>query len=396
MKIDLHVHSNWSRNPNEWILRKLGAHESYTDPFDVYKIAKARGMDAVTITDHNSIDACLALSGLTDTFISCEYTTYFTSDGCKVHIVCYNITPEQHERIQQVRSDIFTLVPFLKKEKIVHSLAHAFFGPNGKLTAEHFHELLGLFDTWEINGAKDPLANQYLRMILDTVKPSRKLTAGSDDHSSLTIAHTWTEVLGAGSVTDFFEGIRQGKALIGGGASSPHTLAMNIYSVGWQWLKHTNAVNGIAGGLDRYLLPAQLRETQSMAKKIWTNTRAMNSRYWGRDIALGLINRELEQMNNAHLNELLPSLQWFHVVDSVTNKYIAKLGNRIIEQFCRRDFYDMFSSLGLPVALYALVAPYFVAFANFAKQRKIGRDALKRYRPDDVQPAKIAKFTDTF
>ncbi len=396
MKIDLHVHSNWSRHPNEWILRKLGAQESYSDPLDVYRIAKARGMDAVTITDHNSIDACLSIAHLPDTFMSSEYTTYFPSDGCKVHVVCYRITPEQHEQIQQERSDIYRLVAFLKREKILHTLAHAFFGPNGKMSPEHFHQLLGLFDTWEINGAKDSWANRSLRAILDVAKPDHKLTAGSDDHSSLTIAHAWTEVRDAQNLSEFFEGVRCGKTVIGGSSSTPHTLALNIYSVGWQWLKHTNAVNGFSSTVDRYLLPAELLEARSIAKRIWMNTKAMNPRYWGRDIALALVNRELEGINRAPVDDVPLSHQWFRILEGITNRYIGKMGNRLIEQFCQRDFYDMFSNLGSPVALYALIAPYFVAFANFASQRKLARETLRQYSPTERQPVKVAKFTDTF
>lgn len=396
MKIDLHVHSNWSKHPNEWILRKLGAQESYTDPEDVYRIARARGMDAVTITDHNCIEACLAIAHLENTFISAEYTTYFPTDGCKVHILCYHITPEQHEQIQQERSDIFRLAAFLKREKIVHTVAHAFFGPNGKMSTEHFQQLLELFDTWEINGAKDSLANQRLRAVLAIAKPDAKLTAGSDDHSSLTIANAWTEVSDARNVSEFIEGVRYGRAVTGGISSTPHMLAQNIYSVGWQWLKHTNVVNGFSTAVDRYLLPPELLESRSIAKRIWMNTKAMNPRHWGRDIALAFVNRELERISRPTVGEVPLSQQWFRVLESITNKYIAKLGNSIIEQFYRRQFYDMFSNLGLPVALYTLVAPYFVAFSNFAAQRKLAEDTLKLYRPHESRPVKVAKFTDTF
>ena len=46
MKIDLHVHSTHSKTPNDWVLRKLGARESYTKPMDLYRIAGNRGMGA--------------------------------------------------------------------------------------------------------------------------------------------------------------------------------------------------------------------------------------------------------------------------------------------------------------------------------------------------------------
>ncbi|MEI6724764.1 MAG: hypothetical protein WCN81_00910, partial [Actinomycetes bacterium] len=54
-RADLHVHSKCSANPtNPWI-RRLGGRECYTEPGDVYAAARARGMDFVTITDHNTL-----------------------------------------------------------------------------------------------------------------------------------------------------------------------------------------------------------------------------------------------------------------------------------------------------------------------------------------------------
>ena len=88
-KVDLHVHSKYSDRPSEWILRRIGAPESFVEPIELYRIAKSRGMDFVTISDHNCIDGALEIAHLADTFISDEVTTYFPEDGCKVHfLVC--------------------------------------------------------------------------------------------------------------------------------------------------------------------------------------------------------------------------------------------------------------------------------------------------------------------
>src|SRR5690349_3991879 len=58
-KADLHVHS-WHSTVNG-DLPFLKSRDCYSDPVDVYKTAKARGMDIVTITDHDSINGCLEL-----------------------------------------------------------------------------------------------------------------------------------------------------------------------------------------------------------------------------------------------------------------------------------------------------------------------------------------------
>ena len=60
-KIDLHVHSKYSKHPSEWFLQRIGAKESYTEPELIYQLARSQGMDFVTITDHNKIDGALFL-----------------------------------------------------------------------------------------------------------------------------------------------------------------------------------------------------------------------------------------------------------------------------------------------------------------------------------------------
>ena len=50
-RCDLHVHTKRSDRPSEWYLERIGAPESFTEPLDLYRIARARGMDFVTVTD---------------------------------------------------------------------------------------------------------------------------------------------------------------------------------------------------------------------------------------------------------------------------------------------------------------------------------------------------------
>ncbi|MFW6286716.1 MAG: PHP domain-containing protein, partial [Candidatus Sumerlaeota bacterium] len=62
MKIDMHCHSKFSERPSIWMFKKIGCAESYTEPDEIYRIAKRRGMDAVTLTDHNSINGALEIA----------------------------------------------------------------------------------------------------------------------------------------------------------------------------------------------------------------------------------------------------------------------------------------------------------------------------------------------
>ena len=73
-KADLHLHSKASNLPGGWFSRLVGCPESFTEPMEIYKRLKERGMSFITITDHNTIDGVLELAHLPEVFISCEYT----------------------------------------------------------------------------------------------------------------------------------------------------------------------------------------------------------------------------------------------------------------------------------------------------------------------------------
>ncbi len=133
MRIDLHVHSRFSKRPSAWVLKKIGCPESFTRPLDIYRIATERGMTHVTITDHNRIEGALEIAHLENTFVSEEITTYFPDDGCKLHILAFNISERQHEDIQKLRANVFDLVPYLHRSGIVHVLAHALYAVNDRL-----------------------------------------------------------------------------------------------------------------------------------------------------------------------------------------------------------------------------------------------------------------------
>ena len=111
--VDLHVHSCHSTCPSQWILQKIGCGESYTPPRKVYDIARARGMNYVTITDHDTISGALEIAHLPQVFISEEISAFFPDDKCEVHVLAWNITEAQHREISRLRHNIFELVPYL-------------------------------------------------------------------------------------------------------------------------------------------------------------------------------------------------------------------------------------------------------------------------------------------
>jgi predicted metal-dependent phosphoesterase TrpH len=92
-RVDLHCHSTASAISRLGVQRALGLPECATPPEEVYELAKRRGMDFVTITDHDTIDGALAIAHHDDAFISEELTAHFRGEPQAVHVLCFDITP---------------------------------------------------------------------------------------------------------------------------------------------------------------------------------------------------------------------------------------------------------------------------------------------------------------
>ncbi|MCA9405736.1 MAG: PHP domain-containing protein, partial [Candidatus Omnitrophica bacterium] len=137
-KVDMHVHSKYSPTPSEWFLRQIGMNECYTEIEQVYQMAKANGMDYVTITDHNTVDGIIELNKRhpEDTFTGVEITTGFPEDGCKMHVLLYDMTKEQYDVIEQIRKNIYDVRDYIIKHNIPHSVAHATYAVNNRLSMD--------------------------------------------------------------------------------------------------------------------------------------------------------------------------------------------------------------------------------------------------------------------
>ena len=94
-RADLHLHSRASTDTGSWFLRRAVLPESFTDPREAYAEAKARGMDYVTLSDHNTIDGALEIAHHPDAFISVEATTEFPEDRTPLHVLVWGIGEAQ-------------------------------------------------------------------------------------------------------------------------------------------------------------------------------------------------------------------------------------------------------------------------------------------------------------
>ena len=443
-KVDMHVHSKFSTRPSQWILQKIGCPESFTEPLELYDIAKRRGMDMVTITDHNTIAGSLEIAHLPDTFISEEITTYFPDDNCKLHVLAYHITEAQHDDIQRVRENVFDLVPYLRREGIRHVLAHPLFAVNDRLTPAHFEQALLLFDLFEENGTRDARQNQVVKDIVMRLtpvdverlanrydiepygdKPWRKgMTGGSDDHSSLNIARMHTVFSGRAGVEGVLLNLDQQSARPGGSAATPRTMAHNLYGIAYQFymnkvgsLSHTASEHLCFRFAKRALDPrcgpdAPCPSLKDRFLRLIGRGKATLHRGYGAEKsvqdmllreAANIVadDKEFMKIARGEVTDILTlEREWSRFVSLAANRVLSQFADRTLNAALGANIFDVFHSIGSAGSLYALLAPYFVGYDLFSSERTFSQECWARFRggkrAKKKTGLKMAHFTDTF
>jgi predicted metal-dependent phosphoesterase TrpH len=210
-RVDMHCHSTASQLSRLGVQRSLGLPECATPPEEVYELAKRRGMDFVTITDHDTIDGCLELADRPDCFVSEELTARFAGEPQAVHVLCYGITPGDHEWLQANSGDVEACAAYLHQNGIACALAHPFFNVAAPLTRRHRHRLAELFPIWEVrNGSRAAELNMPAVIYIETHGGTG--IGGSDDHAGVDIGRTFTEVPGTRTPEEFLKCMRRGEA----------------------------------------------------------------------------------------------------------------------------------------------------------------------------------------
>src|ERR1700743_159943 len=185
-RADMHCHSTASQLSKLGVQRSLQLPECATPPQEVYALAKRRGMDFVTITDHDTIDGALEIDHLPDTFVSEELTVRFAGEPQAVHVLCYGIPPGDHEWLQAHAGDVEACAAYLHENEIACALAHPFFTVAAPLTRRHRRRLAELFPIWEVrNGSRAAELNMPAAVYVDTRGGTG--IGGSDDHAGVDI-----------------------------------------------------------------------------------------------------------------------------------------------------------------------------------------------------------------
>jgi predicted metal-dependent phosphoesterase TrpH len=204
--------------------------ESYNEPETVYQTLKRRGMDLVTVTDHDSIDAAEHLRRYPDFFLS-EEVTCRTPSGTEIHVGVYGIQERHHIELQLRRDDVPRLAAYLREQQILFSINHVFSSLTGRRTELDFEMFEELFPAMETLNGHIPGANNRsaARLAKDWQKAA---VGGSDAHTLGTLALTYTEVAGAGNAASYLEAVRHGRGQVVGASGSYAKLTQAVLGIG--------------------------------------------------------------------------------------------------------------------------------------------------------------------
>jgi predicted metal-dependent phosphoesterase TrpH len=225
MRCDLHLHSRHSGPSDIPVLGRF-ARESYSEPRALYEEARRRGMDLVTLTDHDAIEGALELRSRPGTFVS-EEVTCGLPGGRIVHLGVFGLSEGQHRHIAARRGDGEALFAYLAEQRIPACLNHPFSALTGaRETVDLAVSLAALPLVEALNGALSGRVNGAARAAAR--RRRRAMVGGSDAHTLASVARAHTLVPGARDAAEFLEGLRRGLCLPRGRSGSYARLTADV------------------------------------------------------------------------------------------------------------------------------------------------------------------------
>lgn len=283
MRCDLHVHTIHSGMCTVPGLSRFCL-ESYNDPIALYERLKLRGMDLVTVTDHDSIDAVEDLRRFPDFFLSEEVTCTMPS-GTEIHAGVYGMEERDHAQLQSRRHDIESLLAYATERNLFVTINHLYSSLTGKRADEDYATFARDFHGVEtINGQMLGMAN---RLAADFARQFNKSqVAGSDAHSLIGVARTFTEVPHARNIEEYLGGLRRGSTVPMGESGNFFKLTGTVFGIGTSFIRSKPWFGGL--GVLMALVPAII-----FANYFRESTFA---NHWGRRNRAGLALRPITEV----------------------------------------------------------------------------------------------------
>jgi predicted metal-dependent phosphoesterase TrpH len=224
------------------VLKRL-CRESYSPPEAVYDTLRQRGMDLVTLTDHDSIDGAEVLRSKPNFFLSEEVTCH-TPSGTELHVGVYGIQEKQHEEVQRRRGDLPRLAAYLGEQRLFAVVNHPFSALTGQRRSEDY-DWFSSFPAVEIVNAHLAEANNR-HAAQFAAHNSQVGVGGSDAHTLASAGTAWTEVPGARNQEEFLAGLWRGKGRVGGRSGTYAKLTGDVVRIGLAMMRESPAYYALA------------------------------------------------------------------------------------------------------------------------------------------------------
>ena len=237
LRADLHVHTCHSKENRN--LPFLRSRDCYSRPEDVYRVAKARGMDLVAITDHDTIDGALDLLATrpdaTDVIVGEEVSCRLPDGNLEVHLGVYGMTEALHRDLQPLRHNVFEVAARLREARVFFALNHLLHFYHPRTPLDVYLRLLEEVPALEVrNGAMLAVHNRLVERVAAGWRPAGAgplaVVAGSDAHTLRRVGTTWTEAPGRDR-DEFLRSVREGHGRPGGRDGTRFTVAGDAYGV---------------------------------------------------------------------------------------------------------------------------------------------------------------------
>lgn len=225
MRCDLHVHSWYSGRAELPVLEHVGR-ECYSDPHDVYDRAIARGMDLVTLTDHDTIEGALRLVDR-PCFFAGEEVTLGLAGGRQLHVNVFDVDERRHHALQERRRDPEAFFAFVAEERLPAAVNHLFSRLTGAREVADLRLPLGRLGLVEArNGAMPEAHNENAALVGGAAGMAP--IGGSDAHCLAHVARAFTRVPGARTKEEFLDGLRRGLTVPRGRSGSYARLTSEV------------------------------------------------------------------------------------------------------------------------------------------------------------------------
>jgi glycosyltransferase involved in cell wall biosynthesis len=433
-RVDLHVHSRWSDRSAEWLFRRLDFPDSYSDPARLYAQLKERGMDYVTLTDHDRIDGCLELADRPDTFISEEITATFPEDRCHVHILAWGITEAQHSALQEVRRNIYDLQQVLARERIAHAVAHPLYRLGDKLQIEHIEKLVLLFRHFEgVNGLRHRLLSETAQHVLNRLTPElidelatrhgiapthaepwkKVWIGGSDDHGGIFPGIAWTETAPVANASEFLDCVARGECAATGAGGTPLGHSHGLYNTLYRFIgakfsrgQTSDFVEKVFSRFMEGRDPTEFSFAEKMgfvaqgvaSGKIFELAKPANASLW-KEFATYFVETDVRTMlarETAGVEE--PERRAFIIANFFANQLAFRFFSRFVQQISAGNLIGSIQDVSTLAPILLTLSPYIYSLQSQTPNRKWLTELCAGFKvepPDSLRNEKRAWFTDT-